>query len=190
MKTIFCEEKYIKRILGLKKAGKIASVKNIVNYDDTANNGDLNAECQQAGVSYDGWTSLIEQGKKIRTYFIDGTTKDDLMFMCYTSGTTGNAKGVMLTHNNLLHDIESFSERMGTLDRSTMMISYLPYPHVFEQCLMAASIRFGGRIGYFSGHPKDLTDDCAQLKPTVFTSVPRLYNKIHAAISAKMEITK
>jgi long-chain acyl-CoA synthetase len=112
------------------------------------------------------------------------------MFMCYTSGTTGNAKGVMLTHNNLLHDIESFSERMGTLDRSTMMISYLPYPHVFEQCLMAASIRFGGRIGYFSGHPKDLTDDCAVLKPTVFTSVPRLYNKIHAAISAKMEITK
>jgi hypothetical protein len=63
MKTIFCEEKYIKRILGMKKAGKIASVTNIVNYDDTTNNGDLNAECQAVGVSYEGWTSLLEQGK-------------------------------------------------------------------------------------------------------------------------------
>lgn len=63
MKTIFCEQKYIKRILDLKKAGKIASVKNIVNYDDTAKNADLDAQCQQAGVSYDGWTSLLEQGQ-------------------------------------------------------------------------------------------------------------------------------
>jgi long-chain acyl-CoA synthetase len=103
--------------------------------------------------------------------------------MCYTSGTTGDAKGVKLTHSNLLHDVESFMEKVST-DAGTVMISYLPYPHVFEQALMGAIMACGGKIGYFNGNPATLTEDCAMLKPTVFTSVPRLYNKIHSKISA------
>lgn len=106
--------------------------------------------------------------------------------MCYTSGTTGDAKGVKLTHNNLLHDVESFMEKV-VIGNDTRMISYLPYPHVFEQALMGAILACGGKIGYYTGNPANLMADCQELKPTVFTSVPRLYNKIYAKISGQFK---
>jgi len=62
------------------------------------------------------------------------------------------------------------------------MISYLPYPHLFEQT-MAASIMIGcGRIGYFNGNTNRLLEDCQSLQPNIFPSVPRLYNKLYAKI--------
>jgi len=84
------------------------------------------------------------------------------MLLCYTSGTTGDAKGVRLTHRNLIHDVESFRE-MITTDAGSTIISYLPYPHVFEQALMGSIMAGGGRIGFFSGNPINLLSDCAAL---------------------------
>ena len=106
--------------------------------------------------------------------------------MSFTSGTTGDAKGVKITNRNLLMDVESFEECIP-IGRDTTIVSYLPYPHMFEQALMGAIVMKGGKIGYFSGNPTNLLGDCQELKPTVFPSVPRLYNKIYAKIKDEFE---
>ena len=65
------------------------------------------------------------------------------------------------------------------------MISYLPYTHSFEQGLTAYSLFMGLRIGYYQGNPIKLTEDCGLLKPVIFPSVPRLYNKIYSSLNFK-----
>lgn len=162
MSTMYCEDKYVNKLLVLKKAGKIDCLENIVNYDDTtadSSKGDHKEACKAGGIQYIGFEDALSRGRQSNTALDRLPNKDSVMFMCYTSGTTGNAKGVMLTHSNLLHDVESFMERVN-VDRGTTMISYLPYPHVFEQALFGAILKCGGKIGYFTGHPKDLVNDC------------------------------
>ena len=65
-----------------------------------------------------------------------------------------------------------------------VIIDYLPAPHVFDQFMFVSCIMAGGSQGYFQGNPLKLTEDCAVLQPTIFPSVPRLYNKIYAKINA------
>jgi len=105
----------------------------------------------------------VEELGTASTTVCDNEPKSEsLMLLCYTSGTTGDAKGVRLTHRNLIHDVESFRE-MITTDPSSVIISYLPYPHVFEQALMGSIMAGGGKIGYFSGNPANLLADMAVL---------------------------
>jgi long-chain acyl-CoA synthetase len=69
-----------------------------------------------------------------------------------------------------------------TITPQSTMISYLPYPHGFEQCMFAVSCMTGMKVGFYQGNPLKLIEDCALLKPTVFPSVPRLFNKIYGKI--------
>jgi long-chain acyl-CoA synthetase len=65
-------------------------------------------------------------------------------------------------------------------------ISYLPYPHSFEQVLTFYGAIMGSKIGYYQGDPLKLTEDCALLKPALFPSVPRLYSRIYAKIKERI----
>lgn len=66
------------------------------------------------------------------------------------------------------------------------MISYLPLAHSFEQVLFVTCLVCGTKIGFFGGDVLKLTDDCQALKPTLFPSVPRIYNRIYDKIRAKL----
>ena len=63
------------------------------------------------------------------------------------------------------------------------MISYLPLAHVYEQGMAAGHLIYGAKIGFYGGDVLKLTEDMRILQPTIFPSVPRLYNKIYAKIS-------
>jgi len=67
------------------------------------------------------------------------------------------------------------------------MISYLPMAHSFEQVLFILCMSNGVRIGFFGGDVLKLTDDCAVLKPTLFPSVPRLFNRIYDKIQSGLK---
>ena len=73
------------------------------------------------------------------------------------------------------------------LTNDDSIISYLPYPHSFEQCLCFFSILNGARIGYYQGDPLKLTEDCAMLRPAIFPSVPRLFNRIYGKIKERLD---
>ena len=109
----------------------------------------------------------------------------DLASIIYTSGTTGKPKGVMLTHNNILSNVEASYERLP-VDSGARTISFLPLCHIYERMLMYLYMRTGVSI-YFQPTLDDLGDRIREVKPHVFTAVPRLLEKIYARIMAKGE---
>lgn len=109
---------------------------------------------------------------------------DDLAVICYTSGTTDAPKGVMLTHENIVADFSGIQHHLTDyrLCASDTLISYLPLGHMFERVCEWGVLASGGRVGYFSGDIKKLSDDMKLIKPTMFPCVPRVLNKIYGRI--------
>ncbi|XP_044202935.1 long-chain-fatty-acid--CoA ligase 1a isoform X1 [Thunnus albacares] len=106
---------------------------------------------------------------------------EDLALICFTSGTTGNPKGAMLTHRNVISNTAAFIKiTEGSLKPSTkdVLISFLPLAHMFERVVEGVILIHGARIGYFQGDIRLLMDDLKTLQPTVFPVVPRLLNRM------------
>ena len=101
----------------------------------------------------------------------------------YTSGTTGDSKGVKISHWGVLSSSLIFQE-IANMTEDDCIIDYLPAPHVFDQFMVIASIITGSSLGYYQGNPLKLGEDCSVLQPTMFPSVPRLYNKFYARIKS------
>eukprot|EP00316_Scyphosphaera_apsteinii_P019813 CAMPEP_0119321898 /NCGR_PEP_ID=MMETSP1333-20130426/56729_1 /TAXON_ID=418940 /ORGANISM="Scyphosphaera apsteinii, Strain RCC1455" /LENGTH=666 /DNA_ID=CAMNT_0007328987 /DNA_START=19 /DNA_END=2019 /DNA_ORIENTATION=+ len=117
---------------------------------------------------------------------------DDLAFIMYTSGTTGNPKGVMLTQLGI-----TIATSWGAgieLFPSDRFLSFLPLAHIFSTTVEHGLLSVGASIGFFSGNLKLLSDDILALKPTLFCGVPRVYarfyEKAHQAIDAKKGMIK
>ncbi|XP_061491980.1 long-chain-fatty-acid--CoA ligase 5 [Rhineura floridana] len=111
----------------------------------------------------------------------------NLGIVCFTSGTTGNPKGAMLTHEGVVANAAAFmkSIEMTTpcLPSDTSM-SYLPLAHMFERVVQTVMYSNGAKVGFFQGDIRLLTDDMKALKPTVFPVVPRLLNRIYDKIQS------
>ncbi|XP_068444858.1 long-chain-fatty-acid--CoA ligase 1a isoform X1 [Clinocottus analis] len=106
---------------------------------------------------------------------------EDLALVCFTSGTTGNPKGAMLTHGNVISNTAAFIRMTeGVLNPSPkdVHISFLPLAHMFERVVEGVILIHGARIGYFQGDIRLLMDDLKTLQPTVFPVVPRLLNRM------------
>lgn len=104
----------------------------------------------------------------------------DWSTICYTSGTTGLPKGAILTHANIIADCTALSMIRHVQPCNTdTFISFLPLAHMFERMLECAVLMVGGRIGFYRGDIRLLSEDLQELKPTIMPIVPRLLNRIY-----------
>jgi len=129
---------------------------------------------------------VIEEGKKHPSIDLNALMpkSEDIQMFCYTSGTTGDPKAAMLSHGNLMSAALATLE-VGGIDfgDEDVLISYLPLAHSFEKVLFTSALISSIAVGYYSGDPLKLLDDLKELKPTLFPSVPRLFNRIYDKIT-------
>ncbi|XP_053524399.1 long-chain-fatty-acid--CoA ligase 5 isoform X2 [Artibeus jamaicensis] len=107
---------------------------------------------------------------------------EDLGIICFTSGTTGDPKGAMLTHQNVVSNASAFLrcvEHTFVPTPEDVSISYLPLAHMFERVVQTVVYSTGAKVGFFQGDIRLLQDDMKTLKPTMFPVVPRLLNRVY-----------
>ncbi len=109
---------------------------------------------------------------------------DDTAIMVYTSGTTGEPKGAMLSHRYILNSVESL-RRSVPIFETDVSLSYLPGCHVAERISGIYNRLYNGTPAYFVDDLSKLYAYMLEVKPTVFASLPRFFEKIHASVVAR-----
>lgn len=107
-----------------------------------------------------------------------------LATIIYTSGTTGNPKGVMLSHRNIVSDVENSMDCFNFCSSDECSLSFLPLNHIFERTVMYIYINKGISV-YFAEGMETIGANLKEVKPVVFTTVPRLLEKVYEKIDAK-----
>lgn len=108
----------------------------------------------------------------------DGVNEDDLLTVIYTSGTTGTPKGVMLTHKNIYSNIITFPEILH-VSESDVLLSYLPYSHIYERTVGYYLAFFSGSKIYYAQSIDTIGVQMQEVKPTLVATVPRLLDKMY-----------
>ena len=133
---------------------------------------------------------LMQRGEAadIRRFdeLVEAIEPDDYVTLIYTSGTTGPPKGVPLTHHNMLFDVEALDRVSGAVDGLTM-VSYLPLAHVAEREISIYNAQRKRGHAYFCPDTKEVLDYVLEARPWLFVGVPRVWEKVKAGVSAKLE---
>lgn len=108
---------------------------------------------------------------------------EDLATLIYTSGTTGFPKGVMLSHHNLLSNVMGV-RHIFPVDENCKGLSYLPLCHVYERMDIYTYHHLGLSI-YYAENMGTIADNIREIKPEIFTTVPRLLEKVYDKIIDK-----
>jgi long-chain acyl-CoA synthetase len=114
----------------------------------------------------------------------NNVTPHDLATIIYTSGTTGKPKGVMLSHNNLVSNVLDSEKRVPFDKGKSKALSFLPVCHVFERMILYIYQYCGVEI-YFAESIDKMVDNVKEVRPTVMTAVPRLFEKVYDKIVSK-----
>jgi len=138
--------------------------------------------------NYPNWAELITIGITHKPYALleerrNAVLPTNVLTIIYTSGTTGNPKGVMLTHHNILSNIEGAKPAMPVKD-GDRALSFLPLCHVYERMLCYLYQRFGVGV-WFAESMDTIIQDLKDVKPHIFTTVPRLLEKVYDGIVNK-----
>ena len=130
---------------------------------------------------------LLELGKQGNAADLEplkaAVQPDDLLTLIYTSGTTGAPKGVMLSHNNLLSNCRN-SARYVPVGKDDKALSFLPLCHIFERMVTYLYMIHGVSI-YYAESMETIADNLREVHPSIFTTVPRLLEKVYDKIVAK-----
>lgn len=137
------------------------------------------------------WKELLELGADESNQDVvedrkNNVKPEELATIIYTSGTTGKPKGVMLSHNNIVSNVLDSSPRIPFNEGTSVALSFLPICHIFERVILYIYQYYSVSI-YFAESIEKLSDNIKEVKPNVFSVVPRLLEKVYDKIIAKGE---
>jgi len=141
-------------------------------------------------VSYEEFLSegraKLESVRPVLRERAEGAAADDTAVMVYTSGTTGQPKGACLSHRYIINSVESLRETIPVYDTDTAF-SYLPFCHVAERISGLYNRLYAGAPAHFVDDLSKLGEYMLEVRPTVFASLPRFFEKIHARVVSDLE---
>lgn len=135
------------------------------------------------------WKEILTLGEEIQNQELveerkSNVSSNDLATIIYTSGTTGKPKGVMLSHNNIVSNVLDSAPRIPFKESCSVGLSFLPVCHIFERVILYIYQYYSVSI-YFAESIDKLSENIKEVKPTVFSVVPRLLEKVYDKIYAK-----
>ncbi|XP_041990996.1 long chain acyl-CoA synthetase 1 isoform X2 [Salvia splendens] len=142
------------------------------------------------GIQTYSWNDFLNKGKD-NPCKVSPPEPDTICTIMYTSGTSGDPKGVVLTHENVVTNIkgvdlfmEQFEDKMTTDD---VYISFLPLAHILDRMIEEYFFHKGASVGYYHGEINEIRDDLIELKPTFLAGVPRVFERIHEGVLKALE---
>ncbi|WZY77691.1 hypothetical protein YC2023_024075 [Brassica napus] len=148
-------------------------------------------EAEKLGLVIHAWDEFLNLGEG-KQYELPVKKKSDICTIMYTSGTTGDPKGVLISNESIvtittgvMHFLQSVDESLTEKD---VYISYLPLAHVFDLAIEECIIQVGGSIGFWRGDVKLLIEDLGELKPSIFCAVPRVLDRVYTGLQQKLSV--
>lgn len=146
-------------------------------------------EVEKFGLAIYSWTEFLQLGKS-HSFDLPVKKRSDICTIMYTSGTTGDPKGVLISNESIItllagvkRLLESVNEKLTEKD---VYLSYLPLAHIFDRVIEETFIWHGGSIGFWRGDVKLLIEDLGELKPTIFCAVPRVLDRVYSGLTQKI----
>mmetsp|Transcript_34322 Transcript_34322/g.60086 ORF Transcript_34322/g.60086 Transcript_34322/m.60086 type:complete len:666 (+) Transcript_34322:70-2067(+) len=182
LRSIICGADKLKLLIRMRETFGVALLKNVILLDDI--DEDLRQQAEGLNLTLIDYKSLFEYPEAIE----HNPPKPTSVFtVCFTSGATGSCKGAVVTHSNIMGAIAG-SEAMGfPFQADDVHISYLPLAHMMERVAVHVMLTEGASIGFYSGSVKNLKDDMEVLQPTIFISVPRIFNMFYTTIRHRLD---
>lgn len=172
-----CQEEYNKALEILKSNNYLKLI--VALSDDVKLENTENSVHLSTFISFEA-SKEIETELQKRNYEAEET---DLASIIYTSGTTGEPKGVMLDHSNFLESLKAHEYELEVSEKDSSL-SFLPLSHIYERSWVFFCLHMGIEV-YFNQDPKQIAEVLKEVKPTVMCTVPRIFEKIFAAIQDK-----
>ncbi len=183
--VLFCEDgSYVRRLLDVAPE-RVEKLRAIVTFEDTH----LRALPEGVRSKTVSWRTLAAQGEPSGAELAavsaraGAVTPSEVATILYTSGTTGDPKGVMLTHGAFAYETRVLADALEARPDDDQLL-FLPMAHVFAKILFACSLRVGSCLTFAESLMKAL-DNAVETNPTFMACVPRLYEKIHAVAGEK-----
>ena len=183
IKTIFVSPDLVKMLCELKQKFNLDKLKYAILFDLTTNcDSDKEiSELEKAGfTAYSFTKDFIKENNNIKESDLKLSNPDTIMTICYTSGTTGNPKGVMLSQRNLISVLETVIDGGSIpVDEYAAHISFLPLAHIFERMVISGFMGIGAKVGFISGSVRTtLMEDIKYFGPTLLFTVPKVLQTI------------